>query len=286
MAFVLVCAIFVPVAMAKEDESPFSNNAIPAYDLSQMSSLNEDETKDLENIITLLLKAEGIQISNLDVSKLNVLKENQYTVFAGSLTFSIDNSPQKLEIYVSQNTLNNSFEIFSKSDSQYFNTHIYKTDENKKSVEYRVEQTYIKNGVSDVEIQTFSCKKQIDTIGSSSEMITGINQVHDFASCPPSNSNLIVNDVTVEEMISYTGLALGIIGLLTGLVPLDLVGLGMELYLLSGASAGSVEYSDIFVDVFSSTYLWPVYTPTCSNAYGIWFPPPVCAYFELDYYIS
>jgi len=222
-AILLILAFLTPGVMAKENQKYYSNNLANQIDDSNAIPLSKEDWVEIEEMVNMFLKEDGIIIENLDLSNLKKIETDDDLIFTGKVKYdiqsvnskSIDKSisnlskSQEMVITSKLDKVESSFKVESSSASNQS----YKFDLHKDSKggngDYVIEERFSIDGRANVVMNSFSIPLEYSTSPAKAWNLTP-NVWHDLPSNPPSGSGLVYNNGKLSSLILGGSIALGV----------------------------------------------------------------------------
>ncbi|WP_338097593.1 hypothetical protein [Methanolapillus ohkumae] len=285
MALVLLCALFVPVTMAKENEKAvLAEMKMPVVDTSKMSSLDEEDLAEVEELVYMFLKMDNISVSNFDLSNIKIQEDGTNFIMAGIMScVEINDSKVKVyDIYTNIDFENQSFQIISKSKNDYLNVMISQIFESDDLITYNVESTLIENGIIQKSNEYISQQKDVNSLKQSVNLDKEDNvkllyatqyvfKKFNLPSNPPRFSVLLKKDIKLSNLLSAASVITILSGVFSGglttAVALVIVGLALEIVNIFFNNFSDVNTSDIYTSLYGMVS-WFMYHPG-SGVYGM-----------------
>jgi hypothetical protein len=148
----MLSVIFLPVVAAQADKKVQNEDARLMRNVFDqklnsdiqsnygVSKVTYSET-DLEDLVILLLKEQGIQITELDLSNLEKYTNDSNVILSGLINFKTKDDVQHgINVFSNIDIEKSSVEMLSREGANYNYIAMNKISENKKSIEYNIEQ--------------------------------------------------------------------------------------------------------------------------------------------------
>jgi len=294
MTLILLGALFMPIVAAKENEKAILNEmSMPVIDTSKMSPLSEEDIKEVESLVYMFLKADEINIKNLDLSNMKIYESDTNIEIVGDISYTLDGRNQKAEIYSNHDFEKKSIDTISKSKTDYTRVTMKQVSESNDAIMYSIDTTSFNNNSVQKNVEYVSAEKskatKDDTISeetvinmSKSGVYVGSEDIYryDLPSAPPRLSYLMHDNVKLSNLVT----AAGVVALFGTAVTTFITGGANALWAAYFDNISNVSQGDVYVDIYGMTsFLY--YTPP-RGVWGIAFQIPAAfgCYFEVDYY--
>ena len=295
MVLLLILAFLTPGVMAKEDQKYYSNDFINNIDNSNAVSISKDDWIEIEEMVNIFLKEDGIVIENLDLSNLKKIETDNDLIFTGKIKYDVisvnsksvsksSNLLKSQEMAISSKLDKNekSFKVESSSKlNQNYELNFY----DNLNGEYVLEERYLMDNKLNVITTSVPIIEELSASSISPAKASGWNYP---ASKPPSGSIWAYNG-KLRSLIAAGSIAVGaaasIVAAAASAGTLASVGVGVAVgvatWITSNLLPPGVSADFVYIDYYFTLYPRPFYNAKPALGYA---HPTAPVYGEVDRY--
>ncbi|MDR2943990.1 MAG: hypothetical protein LBU81_02740 [Methanosarcinales archaeon] len=307
--------IVSPAALAQENKKVSSDFSVTQLNDPNAAYLSQEDLSEYEELIYMLLEADGVTVNNLNLSNVKKLDNDANLILAGKISYDIVSvdlksadiklsddfiasslQSQELNIYTCFNKTDNTLKMESSSGkNQYYELNLNKETNSNGKIEYVFKESFIVDG----NVNTFENVISSPTVSKSVVSNPNNNILAAPASGwintpgnPPSNSILAYNDGKLSSLITAGSIVASVVagvlvaattagvgGLVAGAITSVVVGIAT--YLVSNLLPAGVSADFVYVDYYFTVYPRPFYNASPAIGYA---HPTVPVYGEIDRY--
>jgi len=298
MAILLILAFLTPGVMAKENQKYYSNDFfISEIDDSKAVPISKNDWAEIEELINMFLKEDGIVIENLDLSNLKKIETEDSFILVGKLKYDIQSidsksivksasmfsKSQEMSIASKFDKVDNSFRVESSSKANQNYVFDLRKDLND---EYILKESFFDNGKLNVVANQVLIPVEESSISLSNIPLTP-GSWHGPANNPPPGSTWAYNG-KLSSLIAAGSIAVGAVVALISAATLGTgtsialgIVVGVATWFTSNALPRGVSADFVYLDYYHTVYPRPFYNAHPAIGYA---HPTVPIYAEIERY--